>query len=180
MRTFEERYGEIEKMEFFYLHSEEDLMKFYRKIIDILEDFNFDRIEEAGMTQYLTAVPKINPNIEATKEKDPYTNIEITIGFRFKSPHPHMETSEDLFKVELHLEGEVTTDFPKETRLDRSFISKIFQKILNFFVYRKEKEKYWEECEETLIEISNRAREIYKSLPSIGKSRREYYKPEFR
>lgn len=172
---------DISRQDFYYMDGENDLMKFYRSLMDILDDFEFDVIqEEMPFTHYFTALPKVNPKVVCSKWKDPYTKIEVTVKFKFKSPEAPQDTSEDLLKVELELSADLVTEYPNETRLDRSFISTIFQKIMEFFVYRKEKKKYWEEAEEIVLEIASRAREIHDSLPAIGKSTREYYKPEFR
>jgi len=78
------------------------------------------------------------------------------------------------------MSSEVEVEFPHKTVFQRSILYKGIIKMFYLLFYRKEIEKYKEEAEELTIEIADRAREAYDSVPSIGKSKREYYSPTFR
>lgn len=155
--------------------TEGDFLKFYTKMTDILNDLGFNIVDEY-YAEWWTVSPLYKPSVRAIKEKDRFTSIEVQIKWRWKKPLQSMRESADTLKIELSITGSVMIDYGEG---GRSIFYKAFTKLLEL-LHRKDYRKYREECEELVIEIAQRGREIYGSLPAIGRSKQEYYRPVHR
>lgn len=169
----------ISREDYLYFRSEKDFLSYYTNLQEILENLGFRLMQEPRM-EWWTANPKLKPNVQATKEKDPYTDIVITVKPKLKKPLQHFKFASDTLKLQLQMSSSVEVEFPHETPFQRSIFYKGILKAFLALSYRKEIEKYKEEAEELTLEIANKARETYDSVPTIGKSKREYYSPSFR
>lgn len=152
--------------------TEGDFLKFYTKMTDILKNLGFNIVEETR-AEWWTVSPLYKPSVRAVKEKDRFTSIEVGIKWRWKKPLQSMRESSDTLKIELSIKGSVTMDYKEG---GTSIFYKAFIKLLEI-LHRKDYEKYREECEELVIEIAQRGRDIYGSLPAIGRSKQQYYRP---
>lgn len=161
------------------------MLEYYRNLQQILEDLDFDEIQE-GRTEHWKNLP-FKQTIYADMWKDPFTKIHIEIRARVKTPRSDRRTSQDLLKGIFFISGYVVRErFPhweyweEESWFKRSAIYKFFMRIWKSFFFRKELEKYKEEAEELTIEITSRIRELEGSVNAIGKSKREWFRPSFR
>ncbi|MDY6778599.1 MAG: hypothetical protein SVU32_08080 [Candidatus Nanohaloarchaea archaeon] len=161
------------------------MLEYYRGIQKVLQELGFDEIEEER-SEHWENLP-FKQTIYADKWKDPFTKVQIKIKARVKTPRADRRTGSDLYKGIFFISGYVVrAKYPhweyweEKTWFKRSAIYKFFMRVLKSIMFQKEFEKYKEEAEELTIEITSRIREYEGSIPAIGKSKREWYQPDFR
>jgi len=172
-----------------YGKSFSDVHEYYRQVQRILEELGFDEIEE-GYVETWGSLPLKN-DILAYKYKDPFTRIRIKIKGRIKGPRLSRTESGDTIKARFVVSGHVEQQkyrywkyFDDKSKFKKtsiySAVKKFVQNFMDSFMFRKEWEKYKEEAEELTIEVVSQLREVIGSVEAIGKSKREWYQPDFR
>lgn len=167
-----------------FASNEEDLLQWYRAISTILEeDLHMQLVDETRAETWETLPFK--RSIEARKEKDPYTTIVVDLSLKVKTPLAFRQSSDDLLKVAFVIDGKVEYDFTprrrEKTLFHDSVIYKIYANLVRNMVYTsKEEQKLEEECEELVLYIMDRLRDLQGSVETIGRSKREFFKPHYR
>ncbi len=166
-----------------YAEDVEEMMEVYRALQNVLDELGFDEISEFRAEQWETLPFKFY--INALKWKDPYTAIKFWVKLRVKEPRSDRKTAENVYKAKMTMTASlVRTRYPhwdkfeETTAFKRSYFHKVAWKLINSFLFRKEREKYREEAEELGNQFMSRLREIEGSVPAIGRSEREWYTPE--
>lgn len=175
----------IQREDIVYGEGLDAMLEYYRHLQGILMDLSFDEIDETS-TEHWSSLP-FKQKIYARKWKDPFTKIEVKIKARVKTPRSDRRVSTDTLRGIFFISGYVIRDqyphweyWEEDNWFRRSKIYTFFQRILKSFFFQKEWEKYKEEAMELTLAITSRIREREGSIPAIGRSKREWFKPEFR
>lgn len=175
-----------------YGKSLDEVYEYYRHIQRILEELGFDEIIEDRVETW-GSLP-IKNDISAYKYKDPFTRVKVKIRGRVKGPRLSRTESENTIKARFMVSGHVEQskyeywryfEGDKEERWIKktsiySKLKEFMNSLINEFFLKKDWEKYREEAEELSIEVVSRLREVIGSVEAIGKSKREWFQPDFR
>lgn len=175
----------VQREDVVYGHGLDAMMEYYRGIQQIMMDLDFDEIEEVR-SEHWENLP-FKQTIKGDIWKDPFTKIQIKVKARVKTPRAdRRDESGDHYKGIFFISGYVIREryphweyWEEKSWFKRSAIYTFFQKILRSFIFAKEYEKYKEEAEELTIEVTSRIRELEGSVPAIGKSKREWFNPDY-
>lgn len=162
----------------------EQLTEMFRALPHILEELGFNEINEFYSERWETLPFKTD--LRAYKWKDPYTAIKFAIKIRVKEPYADKKTKEDMYKGKLKIKAYLaTTKYPhweyfeeEPTMFQRSWFYRALFKLVHGGLFGKERKKYKEEAEELALQLVSRIREVQGVAPAIGRSRREWYRPE--
>lgn len=162
----------------------EQLTEMFRALPKILEEIGFNEVSEFYTERWETLPFKTD--LYAYRWKDPYTALKFYIKIRVKEPYSDKKTREDMYKGKLKVKAYlVTTKYPHweyfeedQSMFQRSWPYRALFKLVHGALFRKEREKYREEAEELALELISRIREVQGVAPAIGRSRREWYRPE--
>lgn len=168
--------------EHIYAEDLDSLMEIFRAMEMVLDELGFQEIHES-YSEHWETMPFKN-RVEARKWKDPYTAIVADVKVSVKEPRSDRKTGDDVYKVKINVKAEVIKTrypnwqwFEETTYIKRSSFYQWIYRIVDNVIFETQMERYKEEAEETGLELISRLREIEKSLPAIGRSKREWYNP---
>lgn len=180
-----DKYKVTEREDIIYGEGLDNMMQYYRGIQRVLEDLNFDQIEE-DRSEHWEHLP-FKQTINGYKWKNPFLKIRVKIKARVKAPFRGRKTSDKSYKGRFIVTGYLEEDryprwefFEPKSWFEKSPIYKGIRKFLYTFWSKKEREKYREEAEELAIEVMSRIRKLEGSMPAIGRSKREWTDANFR
>jgi len=184
-RVPEDKEEVVQREETIYGREIDDMLAYYRRLQGIMEELGFDEIDESR-TEHWENLP-FKQTIYGVIWKDPFTKIQVKVKSRLKSARADRRVDEGTLKAVFFVSGYVVRTryphweyFEESSWFHRSKIYKFFRRILDSFLFRKEWKRYKEECEEITVELVSRMRKLEGSLPAIGRSKREWFRPQFR
>lgn len=143
--------------------------KSYSKILEIIH--NTMRVEDKDVQERefkwdRSSVPeKFSATIEVVKDFDKFTYMQLIINLS-GSVKPSKEFGRE-GDVTVEIEGVTRTDYPQDTVWERSFLYEIFRTFYHKVFYQDERQKFKENCRDSMVSIQNELKEFFNLLPRV-------------